>query len=178
MSINRRYRVNRQIIAREVRVIGENGEQLGVMPVVKALELAREREYDLVEVSPTSTPTVCRIVDYGKFRYEQAKKEREGRKKQKSVFLREVRFRPKIGKHDVEFKLRIVKKLLEEGDKVRVKVLFRGREVTHPEVGKALLDMVVRELEGVATVEKAPSMDVRTMYMILAPAKELKTSKR
>ena len=148
-----------------------------MLPVVKAQEIAREREYDLVEVSPTSVPPVCRLVDYGKFRYEQAKKEREGRKKQKSVFLREVRFRPKIGKHDVEFKLRIVKKLLEEGDKVRVKVLFRGREVTHPEVGRELLLMVARELEGVATVERAPSMDVRTMYMILAPAKELKASK-
>jgi translation initiation factor IF-3 len=159
-------------------VIDENGEQLGVLPAAKALEMARERGYDLVEVSPTSTPPVCRIVDYGRFKYEQAKKEREGRKKQKSVFLREVRFRPKIGKHDVEFKLRIVKKLLEEGDKVRVKVLFRGREITHPEVGKALLEMVAKELEGVAIVERAPSMDIRTMYMILAPAKESKASKR
>jgi len=164
-------------MAREVRVIDEKGEQLGVLPVVKALEIARQREYDLVEVSPTANPPVCRLVDYGRFRYEQAKKEREGRKKQKSVFLREVRFRPKIGKHDVEFKLRIVKKLLEEGDKVRVKVLFRGREVTHPEVGRALLEMVARELDGIATVEKAPSMDVRTMDMILAPAKESKTGK-
>ena len=148
------------------------------MPTARALEMAREREYDLVEVSPTAIPPVCRLVDYGKFRYEQAKKERESRKKQKSVYLREVRFRPKIGKHDVEFKLRIVKKLLEEGDKVRVKVLFRGREVTHPELGRALLEMVARELESIGIVEKAPSMDIRTMDMILAPAKELKASKR
>ena len=148
------------------------------MPVAKALEVARERDYDLVEVSPTSVPPVCRLVDYGRFRYEQAKKERESRKKQKSVFLREVRFRPKIGKHDVEFKLRIVKKLLDEGNKVRVRVLFRGREVTHPEVGRALLEMVARELEGIATVEKAPSMDIRTMDMILAPGNELKERKR
>ena len=177
MNIVKQYRVNQRIIAREVRLIGESGEQLGDMPVAKALEMAREREYDLVEVSPTSVPPVCRLVDYGKFRYEQAKKERESRKKQKSVYLREVRFRPKIGKHDVEFKLRIVKKLLDEGDKVRVKVLFRGREVTHPEVGRALLEMVAKELEGIGIVEKAPSMDIRTMDMILAPSKELKAGK-
>ena len=132
----------------------------------------------MVEVSPTSIPPVCRLVDYGKFRYEQAKKGRGGGKKQKAVLIREVRFRPKIGKHDVEFKVRTVKKLLEEGNKVRVRVLFRGREVTHPELGKNILEMVAKELEGVATVEKAPSLDLRRMDMILAPGKELKASKR
>jgi len=132
----------------------------------------------LVEVSPTATPPVCRFVDYGKFRYEQAKKERESRKKQKSVLLREVRLRPKIGKHDIEFKMRTVKKLLEEGDKVKIRVLFRGREVTHPDLGKKLLDEVAKELEGVAIVEKAPSLDMRSMEMIVAPVKDLKAGKR
>ena len=132
----------------------------------------------MVEVSPTATPPVCRFVDYGKFRYEQAKKERESRKKQKSVLLREVRLRPKIGKHDIEFKMRTVKKLLEEGDKVKIRVLFRGREVTHPDLGKKLLDEVAKELEGVAIVEKAPSLDMRSMEMIVAPVKDLKAGKR
>ncbi len=178
MNIIRKHRVNERIIAREVRLISETGEQLGVMPVAKALGLARERDYDLVEIAPTSTPPVCRLLDYGKFKYEQTKKEREARKKQKAAFLREVRLRPKIGKHDIEFKTRTIKKLLDEGDKVRVRVLFRGREITHPELGRELLDGVAKELEGIATVEKAPAMDVRSIDMILSPAKELKAAKK
>lgn len=148
------------------------------MAVPKALELARERGYDLVEVSPTSTPPVCRLLDYGKFKYEQTKKEREARKKQKSVYLREVRLRPKISEHDIEFKIRIIKKLLEEGDRVKVRVLFRGREITHPELGRQLLERAAKELAGIATIEKAPAMEVRSMNIILAPAKELKATKR
>jgi len=147
------------------------------MPLAKALELARERGYDLVEVAPTSLPPVCRLLDYGKFKYEQTKKEREARKKQKAVYLREVRMRPKIGEHDMAFKLRIIKKLLEEGDKVKVTVLFRGREITHPELGRELLDRVAKELAPIATVEKAAAMDIRSMHMILAPGKSLKAAK-
>lgn len=149
-----------------------------MMPVAKALELARERDYDLVEVAPTSTPPVCRLVDYGKFKYEQSKKEREARKKQKAVLLREVRMRPAIGEHDIGFKIRIIKKLLDEGDKVNVRVLFRGRSITHPELGKELLERVAKELEEIATVEKAPTMDVRSMSMILSPVKESKAVKK
>jgi len=148
------------------------------MPLAKALELARERGYDLVEVAPTSNPPVCRLVDYGKFKYEQTKKEREARKKQKAVVLREVRLRPGIGEHDIEFKMRIIKKLLDEGDKVNVRVLFRGRSITHPELGRELLDRVAKELEEIATVEKAPAMEVRSMSMILSPAKESKAAKK
>jgi len=147
------------------------------MPVGKALEAARERGYDLVEVAPQSVPPVCRLLDYGKFKYEQTKKEREARKKQKSVFLREVRFRPKIGGHDIEFKTRLIKKLLDEGDKVKVSVLFRGREITHPELGKELLEMVAKEIGEAATVEKAPGMDERRMIMILSPAKQPRATK-
>lgn len=158
-------------------MIGETGEQLGVMPLFKAREIAKERGYDLVEVAPQSVPPVCRLLDYGKFKYEQTKKEHEARKRQKSVFLREVRFRPKIGEHDIEFKMRIIKKLLDEGDKVKVSVLFRGREITHPELGKELLDRVAKELGGAAIVEKAPEMDARRMIMIIAPGKQSQTMK-
>jgi translation initiation factor IF-3 len=150
---------------------------LGVMPAAKALALAKERSYDLVEVAPQTNPPVCRLLDYGKFKYEQTKKEHEARKRQKSVFLREVRFRPKIGKHDVEFKMRTIRKLLAEGDKVKVSVLFRGREITHPHLGKEILDNVARELGEVATVEKHPEMDARRMIMILNPVKQTKAEK-
>lgn len=160
-----------------MRLISETGEQLGVLPTAKALETARERGYDLVEVAAQVDPPVCRLLDYGRFKYEQTKKEHEARKRQKSVFLREVRFRPKIGKHDIEFKMRTIRKLLGEGDKVKVSVLFRGREITHPELGKELLDNVATELGEVATVEKAPEMDARRMIMILTPARQLKTDK-
>jgi len=142
------------------------------MPLYKAREVAKEREYDIVEVSPQSVPPVCRLLDYGKFKYEQTKKEREGRKRQKSVFLREVRFRPKIGKHDIEFKTRVIKKLIDEGNKVKVSILFRGREITHPELGRELLEHVVAELEDKAIVERTPILEGKRMNIILAPAKQ------
>ena len=159
-------------------MISETGEQLGTMPLYKARELAKERGYDIVEVAPQAVPPVCRLLDYGKFKYEQTKKEHEARKRQKSIFLREVRLRPKIGEHDIKFKIRTVKKLLDEGDKVKVSVLFRGREITHPELGKELLERVAKELEGAAIVERAPEMDARRMIMIISPAKQLKVSER
>jgi len=148
------------------------------MPLYKARELAKERGYDIVEVAPQAVPPVCRLLDYGKFKYEQTKKEHEARKRQKSIFLREVRLRPKIGEHDIKFKIRTVKKLLDEGDKVKVSVLFRGREITHPELGKELLERVAKELEGAAIVERAPEMDARRMIMIISPAKQPKVSER
>ena len=147
------------------------------MPLFKARELARERGYDLVEVAPQASPPVCRLLDYGKFKYEQTKKEREARKRQKSVFLREVRMRPKIGKHDIEFKTRIIIKLLGGGNKVKVTVLFRGREITHPEVGRELLGTVVNELGEAAVMERGPEMDGARMAMIIAPAKQPKAIK-
>ena len=159
-------------------MISETGEQLGTMPLYKERELAKERGYDIVEVAPQAVPPVCRLLDYGKFKYEQTKKEHEARKRQKSIFLREVRLRPKIGEHDIKFKIRTVKKLLDEGDKVKVSVLFRGREITHPELGKELLERVAKELEGAAIVERAPEMDARRMIMIISPAKQPKVSER
>ena len=142
------------------------------MPLFKAREVAKERGYDIVEVAPQTSPPVCRLIDYGKFMYEQTKKEREARKKQKQITLREVRFRPKIGEHDIEFKIRTVKKLLDEGDKVKLTILFRGREITHPDLGKALRDRVVEEMGENAVVEKTAGMEGKRMIMIIAPSKQ------
>ena len=150
----------------------EKGKQLGVMPTGQALSLADERGLDLVEVAPTAAPPVCRLMDYGKFRYETARKEREARKIQRSKAsneLREVRFRPRIGAHDRASKTRLVKRLLEEGSKVKVSVMFRGREITHPELGMGLLKAVAEDLVEDALFEKVPSMEGRFLTMILAP---------
>jgi len=154
-----------------VRVIGAEAEQLGIMTVQEALRMARERNVDLVEVAPQAAPPVCRLMDYGKFRYEQAKKEREARKHQHTVELREIRFHPKIGVHDVNFKMKHAHELLEEGDKVKVSVLFRGRENTHPELGHALLARFVEGLKDVAVVERPVMAEGRTLNVILAPGK-------
>jgi translation initiation factor IF-3 len=151
-------------------LIGEGGEQLGVLPLNQALQIARERNADLVEVAPTAVPPVCRLLDYGRFKYEQTKREREARKNQKVVLLKEVRLRPKIDDHDVNFKTKLIEKFLSEGDKVKITVVFRGRELAHPQLGKELLDSIANALKGKVTVEKAPSMEGRNMTMILAGA--------
>jgi translation initiation factor IF-3 len=168
-SISKEFRVNDRIRTREVRLIDENGGQLGIVPTYQALNLARERGLDLVEVAPTAVPPVCRILDYGKFKYEQSKKERESRKNQKNVLLREIRMRPKIDEHDIDFKTRTVEKLLKEGDKVKVTIMFRGREVTHPQIGRALLERVYERVKDISQVEKPASMEGRNMTMILTP---------
>ncbi len=140
------------------------------MSLRQALEIAREHDTDLVEVAPTAAPPVCRLLDYGKFKYEQAKKEREARKGQKSALLRQVRLRPKIGQHDIDIKTRLIKKLLDEGDKVKVLVMFRAREITHPHLGKELLDKVSDILKESASVEKPLAMEGRNMSIIFAPS--------
>lgn len=168
-SITKEFRINDRIRTREVRVIDENGGQLGILPTYQALNTARERGLDLVEVAPNAVPPVCRILDYGKFKYEQSKKEREARKNQKIVLLREIRMKPKIDDHDVDFKTRTVEKLLKEGDKVKVTVMFRGREVTHPQIGRALLDRIYEKVKETGQIEKPASMEGRHMTMILAP---------
>lgn len=139
------------------------------MPLRQALETARKQNLDLVEVAPTAVPPVCRLLDYGKFKYEQAKKEREQRKSQKISLLREIRFRPNIDEHDLEAKMKTARKLLEGGDKVKVTVRFRGREVTHPENGWRLLQKVAESLTGMASVTRQPVMEERNMNVILAP---------
>ena len=139
-----------------------------MLPISQALQIARERNADLVEVAPTAVPPVCRLLDYGRFKYEQTKREREARKNQKVVLLKEVRLRPKIDEHDISFKTKLVEKFLSEGDKVKITVIFRGRELAHPQLGKELLEKVASTLKGTAVVEKAPSMEGRNMTMILA----------
>ena len=139
------------------------------MPVPQALDIARERELDLVEVAPTAVPPVCRLLDYGKFKYEQAKKERETRKTQHASVLREIRMRPKIDTHDLQMKARNAEKFLKSGDKVKVTVMFRGREMVHPEIGRAILDQVADQLKEVSVVERPPNMEGRFLSAILAP---------
>jgi translation initiation factor IF-3 len=168
-SISKEFRINERIRTPQVRVIDENNAQLGVMPMYQALNLARERGLDLVEVAPTAVPPVCRILDYGKFKYEQSKKEREARKNQHNVMLREIRMRPKIDDHDIDFKTRTVEKLLKDGDKVKVTVMFRGREVTHPQIGRGLLDRVFEKVKDISQIEKPASLEGRNMTMILTP---------
>ena len=174
-DIIKKLRVNERIIAREVRLVGEKGEQLGVMPLSQAREAARNYNLDLVEVAPTAVPPVCRLLDYGKYKYEQAKKERELRKSQRVSLLREVRLRPKIGNHDFEAKARSVRKLLDEGDKVKVTIMFRGREITHPDIGWRLLQRMAESLKGAATIDRQPSMEDRRMTLILSPLADQKT---
>jgi translation initiation factor IF-3 len=139
------------------------------MPMYQALDLARKKSFDLVEVAPTAVPPVCRMMDYGKFKYEQAKKEREMRKSQKISILREIRLRPKIGEHDFEAKTRSVKKLLQDGDKVKITIMFRGREITHADLGWRLLEKMMESLKGTVSIEKQPMMEGSRMFMILTP---------
>ncbi|MDD5288910.1 MAG: translation initiation factor IF-3 [Dehalococcoidales bacterium] len=169
--------MNNQIRVAEVRVVGEKGEQLGVMPIALALETARKNNVDLVEVAPTAVPPVCRVIDYGKFRYEQTKKEKVARKSQKISELREIRLRPKIGEHDLEFKVRSIKNFLTEGDKVRVTVMFRGREISHADLGWKLLQKVIQIVEGVGVPERQALMEGRRMHIILAPGVAAQKSK-
>ena len=158
-----------EIRAKEVRLVGEKGEQLGVMPLFQAREVARVQNLDLVEVAATAVPPVCRLLDFGKFKYEQAKKEREARKSQKIVLLREVRIRPKIGDHDFEAKARVARKLLDGGDKLKVTVMFRGRESSHPDLARKLLQRMAESLKEIAFVERNPSFEGNRMHIIMSP---------
>jgi len=147
------------------------------MPLVQARDVAKNRNLDLVEVAATAVPPVCRLLDYGKYKYEQTKKEREARKSQRIALLREVRLRPKIGDHDFESKARLAKKLLDGGDKVKVTILFRGREITHPEIGWRLLQRMAESLKETASVEGQPLMEGRRMHVILSSVAAQKTKK-
>ncbi len=153
-----------------MRVIGEDGEQLGVMAVGRALQLARASDTDLVEVAPNSDPPVCRLLDYGKLRYLSSKKERESKKGQKSTDLREVRFRPNIGSHDLASKTRKVRELIQDGSKVKLTVRFRGREAAHQQLGLSVLKRVADELRDEVRLERAPVMEGRALSMILIPS--------
>ncbi|MBN9685574.1 MULTISPECIES: translation initiation factor IF-3 [unclassified Corallococcus] len=165
----RDQRTNRRIRAREVRVVGPNAEQLGVMSLEAALARAQADGLDLVEISPMAKPPVCKIMDYGKFKYEEKKKASDAKKKQVVVHLKEVKLRPKTEEHDYEFKVRNTRRFLEEGNKAKITIQFRGREITHKELGSAILDDVVKDLKEIAVVEQNPRMEGRQMFMILAP---------
>jgi translation initiation factor IF-3 len=154
-----------------VRVIGANSEQLGILPLSEALSLAENQQLDLVEVSPTAVPPVCRIMDFGKYKYQQSKKLQEARKKQVQVQLKEVKLRPKTDEHDLQFKIKHVRRFLEEGNKAKITLVFRGREITHMNLGQKALDRFTEELQDVAIVEVKPKMEGRSMFMIVAPKK-------
>ena len=156
-------------MAKEIRLVGEKGEQLGIMPVAQARDLSRKQNLDLVEVAPGSVPPVCRLLDYGKFKYEQSKKEQQAKKAQKLSLLREIRLRPKIGVHDFNAKARTARKLLTDGDKVKVTLMFRGRESTHPELGWKVLQRMVESLNDISHLERQPVMEGRRMNIIMAP---------
>ncbi len=162
--------MNERIRAREIRLIDENGEQIGVMPPARALDIARERNLDLVEISPNAMPPVCKLMDYGRFKYEQAKKENEARKNQKTTTVKEIRMRPRTDEHDVEVKTRKIQEFLAEGDKVRVSVQFRGAEMRHPDIGRKLLDGIAEVLKGTAVIERSPVMEGRMMSMLVSRA--------
>ncbi|MBL7208802.1 MAG: translation initiation factor IF-3 [Dehalococcoidia bacterium] len=177
-DIVKRVRINRQIRSAQVRLIGETGEQLGVVSLDRALQSADERNLDLVEVSPTSVPPVCRLLDYGKYKYEQTKKERRVRKTQRAGLLKEIRVRPRVKDHDLETKIKVARKLLDGGDKVRAFVVFRGREITHPELGVKVLQKVADDLRDVATLDGSPSLDGRIMSLMLSPILAKQTAEK
>jgi translation initiation factor IF-3 len=158
---------------REVRLIDDQGAQLGVLKIEDALELAQSRNLDLVEVAPTANPPVCKILDFGRFKYEQTKREREARKGQKQLVLKEIWFRPNVNVHDRVFKTKKIQDFLEEGDKVKVTVRFRGRELAHPELARRVLNAVTDDLSAVANIEKPAQMEGRAMTMIVSPGKAL-----
>ncbi|HLL53632.1 MAG TPA: translation initiation factor IF-3 [Myxococcaceae bacterium] len=163
--------MNRQIRISPVRVISPEGEQLGILPIERAQEIAEEQGLDLVEVAPLARPPVCRIMDYGKFKYEEQRQQREARKKQHHVQIKEVKMRPGIEDHDYDFKLRHARRFLEEGNKVKLTMMFRGRQMAHPEFGRQVLDRVSVALQDISKVESHPMMEGRSMVMMIAPLK-------
>jgi translation initiation factor IF-3 len=164
-------RINDRIRVPEIRLIGEDGEQVGVMPTEQALAYAQERDLDLVEVAPEAQPPVCRVLDYSKYKYEQEQKQKAARKHQQQVNIREIKFRPKIAQHDYDTKKGHVERFLRNQDKVKVTIMFRGREVSHPERGERILTRLADELAELAVVEQHPQQDGRNMTMLLAPTR-------
>ncbi|MFQ5894515.1 MAG: translation initiation factor IF-3 [Nitrospinota bacterium] len=176
--MSKTLRVNHQIRVREVRVIDEDGGQLGILPIAEALAAAEERELDLVEVAPTTDPPVCKIMDFGKYKYVQSKRSQEARKKQRHIQVKEVKMRVKIETHDYQFKARNAERFLREGHKVKVTIMFRGREVTRPELGTKLLDRLTQDMAELAQREQQPSMEGRNMTMLLSPRPRVRAAAR
>ena len=162
-------RVNEEIRVREARVIDSNGQQLGIIPVREGMRIAADQGLDLVEVAPQAKPPVCRIMDYGKYKYQQSKRERDARKKQRVINVKEVKMRPRIEEHDFQVKVRNARRFLNDGDKVKVTLMFRGREITHAALGRDLCMKFYKELENLAVMEKVPKVEGRNMIMVLVP---------
>ena len=169
---NTGHQTNEEIRDKEVRLIGVNGEQLGIMSAKDAMRIAREAELDLVKIAPTAKPPVCKIIDYGKFKYEQARKEKEARKKQKTIEIKEVRLSPNIEENDLNTKVSAARKFIQKGDKVKVTLRFRGREMAHVQKTKQILDVFAEKLSDIAVVEKAPKLEGRQMMMFLTEKRQ------
>jgi len=161
-----RTRVNERIRVREIRVIDDTGQQLGIMPPQQALVIARQRGLDLVEVAPSAVPPVCRIMDFGKYQYQEQKRAREAKKHQKIIDVKEIKFRPKVDEHDYQFKKKHIERFLNDGDKVKATVFFRGREIAHPEIGRRILERLVEELGDLAIIEAPPRLEGNQMHTI------------
>ena len=162
-------RINKMIRAREVRLIDENTNQVGIVPIQEAMQRAQETGLDLVEVSPNANPPVCKLIDYGKYKFDQEKKNRESKRKQKQIKMKEIRMQPKIEEHDLSFKTKHIKDFLDSGNKVKVTVRFRGRELAHTELGKAVLENILERLDGDYNLDRPPAMEGRFMSMIVSP---------
>jgi translation initiation factor IF-3 len=159
--------VNERIRVREIRVIDDAGEQLGIMTPQQALTIARQKGFDLVEVAPSAVPPVCRIMDFGKYQYQEQKKAREARKHQKVIEVKEIKFRPKVDEHDYQFKKKHIERFLAEGDKVKATIFFRGREMAHPDIGRRILERLIKELGETAVAEFSPRQEGNQMHTIL-----------
>ena len=168
-DIKQELRINDEIVAKEIKLIDDEGAQLGVMSVADALAVAEEKGLDLVEVAPNATPTVCKIMNYGKYKYEQARKEKEAKKKQKVVEVKEIRLSPTIDTHDFEFKAKNARKFLEDGDKVKATIKFKGRELNNTSFGANVLNKFAESLEDVGTADKEPKLEGRNMMLIISP---------
>ncbi len=169
-------RINDRIRARDVRLVDSEGRQLGIKPLPEALQIAQSQDLDLVEVAPLASPPVCRIMDYGKFKFDAAQKAKESRRKANNVGIKEMKYRPKIGQGDFDTKTRQVLRFLQEGHKVKVTVMFRGREVYHSDLGRRILDRISEQIEGIGRVESEARLDGRNMVMVIAPDKRARQS--
>lgn len=174
--ISNGYRVNDEIRGSRCRLISDQGEQMGIFNTVDALRIADEQGFDLVEIAPNADPAVCKIMDYGKFRYEQEIKEKQARKNQVKIEIKEMKFRPKVDKHDYETKKKHILRFLDSGAKVKVTIMFRGREMARPEMGLNILEQLAEELEGLAVIENQPKLEGRNMHMLISPLKKKESS--
>ena len=161
--------MNEEILSSQVRVVDPEGNQVGVLDIKKAMEMAAQFDLDLVEVAPSASPPVCRIMDYGKYRFQLSKKEKLSKKKQHVIHIKEIRLRPTIDTHDIEFKMRQARKFIEGGNHLRIRILFRGRQIVHPELGRAVLDRVIKELEDIAIMESHPLNEHRSIIATFIP---------